>query len=101
MAQDRPCAVVESPTFVEIYGDGSEQLLNAAGEGGVAWSGILDFEKLARESAEIVNRTRGSRDGDAGSGQIPMGRDAKDRFRFFQRCADGGPGFRIRIARER
>jgi hypothetical protein len=64
--------VIEAPTFIECDRDWGQQILDAAGQVGIARCGILHFVEFARESSEIMNRARGCADGDGSAGDVPV-----------------------------
>jgi hypothetical protein len=76
VAENRPSAVVESPTLVQADLGGREQIAYARRERGVSGRGILHLVKLAREAAEVVYGARGIGCGRERAGQIPVCGDA-------------------------
>src|SRR6185436_8861962 len=77
MAKHRPGAMIQSPLQVHPHRHGRQQLLNPLRELWMARSRILNFIKLAGESAEIVNGARILVGCNSSLRNVPLGRDAE------------------------
>src|SRR5512146_3262087 len=95
MAQNRPGAMVETPTVVSAHRHRQKQSLDLCRKVGIARRRILYLVQLARKSAEIVDRSWRRAHGHGCIFDVPVRRDRKYRLGPREGSADNRPLLRI------
>jgi hypothetical protein len=99
--QNRPGAVVETPTIVASHQRRCKQSLDPRSKVGITWRGVLQLIQLARKAAEVMDRPRSSAYGDGRIFDVPVRGDREYRLGPRQGRADLCPPLCIGVCQQR
>jgi hypothetical protein len=89
--------MVEPPAFITSHWQGCKEVLHAGGKLRVAGCRTLHLKQFAWKPAEVVDRFRGGTDRHGSVLNVPVRRDAQNRFGSWEACSDCRPCFRVLV----